>query len=317
MVAAVFAGSWRALWQRFRPVDRLTAGYTLAFAVGVVLLGRDQPRWWVWVLAHLLLLLAIVVVVGRWGERVKGASGFVRLLYPAMLYPLFYREAQIAVHWIFPGFLDHQIVALERAVFGVDPNVWLGPAQSVVVNELLMLGYFSYYLLLPVVALSLYVKGRSEELSALLHATTAAFVISYVGFALYPLEGPRYFLADRFSAPLAGWFIVPLVNWIVGNGAIHGGCMPSSHVAVALVVLVWAKRTQPRLAAVLAPLVLLLFAATVWGRFHYFSDVVAGWGVGIAALWLTRSRQTRSRRVPSGQTGIDRIASPALAERTS
>jgi membrane-associated phospholipid phosphatase len=271
----------------------------------------------VWALAHLLLLFAIAVVIAQWGERTEGVSGFIRLFFPAMLYPFFYRETQIAVHWIFPGFLDHQIVAFEHAVFGADPNAWLLPLQTGIVNETFMLGYFSYFWLIPVLALSLYFRKRQEDVSALLYATTAAFIISYMGFVLYPLEGPRYFLADRLSSPLDGWFFVPLVNGIVGAGAIHGGCMPSSHVAVALVVVVWARRTLPRLAVALTPFAVLLLVATVWGRFHYISDVVVGGIVGATALRLTGRRAVSPLRATGKRAGIDGARTPMLAQRRS
>ncbi|MEW5702877.1 MAG: phosphatase PAP2 family protein [Candidatus Zixiibacteriota bacterium] len=295
------ANGWRSLWRRARPVDRLTAGYILAFGLGVVVLGRGSDGWWHWALAHLLLFAAVVMVVQRWGECTSGIRGFVRLLYPAMLYPFFYRETQIAVQWVFPDFLDHQIVALERAVFGVDPNVWILPVQSAPLNDLFMLGYVSYYPLVAMLPLALYFGRRYLELSRALYAMTTAFVISYALFVLYPLEGPRYYLAGSLPGPLAGLCFVPLANWVVGQGAIHGGCMPSSHAAVALVVMVWSWRTMPRLAMAVTPLVALLCVGTVWGRFHYVSDVAVGWVVGATALWLTRGREALILPVPDRQ----------------
>jgi hypothetical protein len=283
--------AWRA---HARGVDYLVAAYVLAFALGVVVFGRDTAHWEIRAAGHFALLGAIVLVVAVWGRRERGIIGFVRHCYPGLLYPFFYGQTGAAIHWFFPAFFDHQVVAWERSLFGVDPNVWIIPAQSAALNELLMLAYSSYYLLIPAVALPLFFQGRLRALSRFLLATTTAFVISYLGFMLYPVEGPRFFLADRFAAPLTGFAFVPLVGWIMAHGAIHGGCIPSSHVAVALVVLVWSRRTLPRLTPFLAPFVFLLFVATVWGRFHYVSDVILGWGVGLIALWLT------GRRLPAG-----------------
>jgi len=139
-----------------------------------------------------------------------------------------------------------------------------------------------------VVTLSLFFRRQYDDLRAMLYATTTAFVISYAGFILFPAEGPRYFLADRFDGPLSGWLFVPLVRQIIDAGAIHGGCMPSSHVAVALVTLLWARRSLPRLGMVLTPFVFVLLFATAWGRFHYVSDAIVGVLVGLLAMWLTR-----------------------------
>jgi membrane-associated phospholipid phosphatase len=160
-------------------------------------------------------------------------------------------------------------------------------AQSAWANEIMMAGYFSYYLLIPVTALTLFFRRQITDLRGMLYSVTTAFVLSYIGFVIFPVEGPRYFFAEQFSAPLEGWFFVPIVGYIIKHGAIHGGCMPSSHVAVALVVLLWTRRALPRLGTILTPIVLVLTIGTGWGRFHYLTDIVAGIIVGIAALSLT------------------------------
>jgi membrane-associated phospholipid phosphatase len=235
---------------------------------------------------HFLLLVGMGGMVWFWSDAKTGIRGFLRHLYAPLLYTLFYSETAVAIHWLFPGFLDSQIVAFEQRLLGVDPNIWIIPYQTPVLNEWMMLGYFSYYLLVPVLALILFFRRSLIQLGGFLTASTIAFVISYMGFVVYPIEGPRYFLADFFASPLEGWIFVPLVQAIIENGAVHGGCMPSSHVAVAWVALIWAWRTDRRMGKILTPFVLTLFVSTVWGRFHYLTDVIVGWFVGTAALWL-------------------------------
>lgn len=292
--------SLRELWRRFSLLDRLTVGYLLAFAAALVFLGRESPTWRSLFLTHIVLSIVIAAVIWFWHDRTTGIPGLVRNLYPALLYSLFYRELEIADHWIFPGFLDHSIVAFERAILGVDPNIWIMNAQTAWANEIMMLGYFSYYLLIPIVAIPLFLRTRIDDVRGFLYGTTVAFVISYIGFVVFPVEGPRYFLSEHFPEPLSGWFFVPAVQYIIANGAIHGGCMPSSHVAVALVALFWARRTMPVLGRVLTPFVFVLIFATAWGRFHYVTDAIVGIIVGVTALALTGfwTRQDSRERKP-------------------
>jgi hypothetical protein len=278
---------WRTLWQRSAPLDRLTIGYLIAFAAALALLGRDDSDWAGLFAAHLVIACAACAVVWFWHAETTGVRGFIRALYPAMLYSLFYSELERADHWIFPSFLDQQLVAFERAIFGVDPNLWIINAQSAWLNEIMMLGYFSYYLLIPIVALTLFFRKQTDDLRGMLYGTTVAFVISYIGFVVFPVEGPRYYFAEQFPGPLSGWVFVPLVRYIIDQGAIHGGCMPSSHVAVALVILFWARRTLPRMGSVLTPFVFFLILGTAWGRFHYVTDAVVGIIVVAASLWVT------------------------------
>lgn len=294
-------------WRHATPLDIITIGYIALFGLGIVVFGQNDPSWLTLLAVHVVLLCVCGWMVVKWHDQERGIRGFLRQLYPPLLYMFFYSETRVAIHWLFPGFFDAKLVAIERVIFGVDLNVWLTPLQKPLVNEWMMLGYFSYYLLVPLVVLPLFFSHRIREANRLLTASTIAFVISYFGFVLFPVEGPRYFLADQLTQPLSGYLFVPLVQWIIANGAIHGGCMPSSHVAVAWVVIVWAYRTQRRLAIVLTPLVATLFVATIWGRFHYISDVAIGWPVGLLAVWIG-GKLTSSHGEPNSALQIDRGA---------
>ncbi|MFZ5981035.1 MAG: phosphatase PAP2 family protein, partial [Candidatus Zixiibacteriota bacterium] len=108
-----------------------------------------------------------------------------------------------------------------------------------------------------------------------------AFFISYILFFLYPIEGPRWFFAERYLHEITGPVFRPLVELVIDNAAFHGGCMPSSHVAVGLVILMFAFKYYRRAGWVLLPVNLGLAVATFWGRFHYVSDVVVGAAIGI------------------------------------
>jgi membrane-associated phospholipid phosphatase len=62
--------------------------------------------------------------------------------------------------------------------------------------------------------------------------------------------------------------------------------MPSSHVAVAIVVLAYTFKESRRFGWALLPIVVGLAIGTVWGRFHYLSDVIVGTAVGIGSVVL-------------------------------
>ena len=63
--------------------------------------------------------------------------------------------------------------------------------------------------------------------------------------------------------------------------------MPSSHVAEALIVLLFAIRNYGRRAYFLIPIVIGLAMGTVYGRFHYISDVAVGTAIAFVIYWLT------------------------------
>jgi membrane-associated phospholipid phosphatase len=62
--------------------------------------------------------------------------------------------------------------------------------------------------------------------------------------------------------------------------------MPSSHVAVAVIVLMAMYRGARRWFWALLPLVIGLTVGTVYGRFHYVSDVAVGLTIAPLSFWL-------------------------------
>ena len=131
---------------------------------------------------------------------------------------------------------------------------------------------------------------RGKELAAdrLLTASAIAFFLSYIIFYLYPVEGPRYHLAAQFAREMDGYLFVPFAHKIMDSAAVHGGAMPSSHTAVALIVLLYVCRESRAWGYVLIPVITGLMVGCVWGRFHYISDVLAGMAIAAVALWLSR-----------------------------
>ena len=63
----------------------------------------------------------------------------------------------------------------------------------------------------------------------------------------------------------------------------RGAAFPSSHVGVAFAQVVTTARFQPRFAAFLAPLALLLALGAVYGGYHYATDAICGLLLGGAA----------------------------------
>ncbi len=62
--------------------------------------------------------------------------------------------------------------------------------------------------------------------------------------------------------------------------------MPSTHFGVALVVLIYTFKYYRNIAWLLLPIVIGLAVGTVWGRFHYVSDVVVGGLIGVLTLLI-------------------------------
>jgi membrane-associated phospholipid phosphatase len=71
-------------------------------------------------------------------------------------------------------------------------------------------------------------------------------------------------------------------------------------VSASIIVLVVAWKRQRQLAYLLLPIVLGVIVATVYGRFHYVLDTIAGLALGImiTALYLGLESQTKKPASP-------------------
>ena len=106
---------------------------------------------------------------------------------------------------------------------------------------------------------------------------------SYLFFILLPVDSP-YYLSQRLGPPLSGHFFFDLVHQMSARGGARGGAFPSAHVSGAVVVSLVAWRHQRRLAYVLVPITGSVMIATVYGRFHYVLDTLAGAALAIGVV---------------------------------
>ena len=271
---------------RLLPIDKALAGYLGFLSISILIFHSRLPNWGWFLAFH----TAVVGLVGLLAAIVKyGTNGWRELLrwgYPILLFPFLYEETGYLVHLFSERWFDPQLIDLEYRLTGTIPSVWLAERARPWLTEALMAGYFSYYFIIPLGALILWAKQRNEDFQRFLLAVSIGFFISYAGFLLYPVEGPRYHIPHLHPPPVVGPFFYKLVKFVIDKGAIHGGCMPSSHVAVAVLVLMSLYGGARNWFLILLPFVLGLAVGTVYGRFHYVSDVAVGLVIPPVAFWL-------------------------------
>ncbi|MCJ7458559.1 MAG: phosphatase PAP2 family protein [candidate division Zixibacteria bacterium] len=280
----------------FLPVDWVTIIYLLALSFIILLFHHVQPPWYYYLIFNFSIIFLVLAIVYYLSSPEKKLAIFFRHWYPIFLFTFLYEETRYLVHLIFPGFFDSWINYLELAILGNYPTIFLERFSFPILNEYFLMAYFSYYFILPILGIALYFRGKLKEFDSLVLASAISFYISYLGFIFFPVEGPRCALASLHQTPIKGFIFAPLAQWVVKVAGLHGGCMPSSHVAVTMVVFVFAYKYTRRLFYFLGPLILSLFIGTIWGRFHYISDVIAGILVGIFSLYLAKRIEKDRKR---------------------
>ena len=108
---------------------------------------------------------------------------------------------------------------------------------------------------------------------------------AYALFPFFPSEPPRYAFPN-VAAPTVVTWVRHLNLWILGKATIHSGVFPSAHVSAAFSC-AWAmffvRARRPILCGTLVVYAASVSVATIYGRYHYAADVLAGFAVSLAA----------------------------------
>lgn len=130
----------------------------------------------------------------------------------------------------------------------------------------------------------LYFEHRREQVDRFLTVYLTGTLLAYALFPYFPSEPPRILFPDSFRPAITGG-IRSLNLWILNVATVHIGVFPSAHVSSAFSAawffLIYAQRTALGLGLLAYALTVSL--ATVYGRYHYAADVLAGFAVSLAA----------------------------------
>ncbi len=266
------------------PIDYFVLVYSLLTTTLLLISDYALEKRAAWIAFSLCAIIGVLVIQRIDPHTSTVAVRMIRRLYPLALFTFFYEQTQSLVHVFFPGWFDSSVAALEAAILGVQPALVLESVYSAWLNELIVACYVSYYIWLPTALIVFWLRGRESSADRLLMTSTIAFFTSYTVFYLFPVEGPRYYFAEQITRQLDGFIFVPIVHSIMEHAAVHGGAMPSSHTAVALIVLVAVYRESRKWGVALTIPAIGIAVGCVWGRFHYLLDVIAGILLGILAI---------------------------------
>lgn len=302
--------------KHYRLVDWATQGYLLVVAL-LTLVFRNEtvPLWGALVLGHLACAVGVHCLIRAGAARPEHkVLAFFRAFYPMMLYTAFYRETELLNRMFVTGYLDPWFIRFEERIFGSQPSVTFMEAfPQRWAAELFYSAYFSYYLMIIGVGLALYLRDR-RQFAHYLTVVSILFYLCYLTYVILPVCGPRVFFEDFPTIPVAAQFRFvglahPMPESVAGglfpsvilliyrHLESAGAAFPSSHVAVAVCTtwFSWLYLRRIRHWHVLATL--LLCVSTVYCRYHYVIDVVAGILTALAivplANWLHRRIESR------------------------
>lgn len=272
---------------RIYAFDKVVIGYCFLMVLLLLWFGRPIQQYFDEIVFY-ASMAAIAALIARFmPPKGEGFPTAIRMLYPGVMFLFFYRETGGTMFLLLDQFYDWQLTSFEKSVFGVYPTLYIDRhLLNVWLNEIFSFCYFAYYFMIPVFLLAAFIKKHYDVIRGYLLAACVAFFWSYILFFLYPIEGPRWHFASEYLHPIDGPVFRQMTEFVIAKGAVRGGCMPSSHFGVGLVTLMFTFKHYRRAGWLLLPVVIGLAVGTVWGRFHYVSDVVVGGLIGLISVIL-------------------------------
>ena len=228
-----------------------------------------------------------------WASR-RDPDQWVTLALALVAIPIAYAEVPWLNQALTSGYRDPLVLAWERTLTGFDPSRELaGRFSWLWLSEPLHLAYLSFYPAIYVPPIVLAVRGRLREATTTALGILIASVVCYLVFAVFPVQGPRYFGPPEGVPDVS---MRRLTLQILENGSSTGAAFPSAHMALMTAQAVLALRLQPKMGVLLTLAMLGVGVGAVYGGFHYAVDMAAGALVGLAsagfALRLHGARST-------------------------
>jgi membrane-associated phospholipid phosphatase len=150
----------------------------------------------------------------------------------------------------------------------------------------------------------LYGQRRRELVNRFLLVYLAGTLLAYALLPYFPSDPPRTLFAGT-DLPNVITPIRTFNLWIVRGYGIHSSVFPSAHVSSAFSAawaLLWLLPEKRRYGWAMLAYAVSVAVATMYGRYHYAADAVAGLGIGIIAalmiLPFVLRRPRRARGLP-------------------
>lgn len=184
-----------------------------------------------------------------------------------------------AVH---PVDRDAWLIAFDRWLFGADPTVALERFAMPLLSDVLTVCYALYYFHPIILGGLLFaddqrkgLSGAARTLPRYAFVMLLVFYVSYAGYFLLPAIGPRFTVTH--AGPLPRGTVARVIDHTLDQLEKNKrDCFPSGHTMVVVAVLMEGARRSRRTFLAFLPFAIGLVIATVYGRYHYVADVLAG-----------------------------------------
>ncbi len=194
---------------------------------------------------------------------------------------------------------DPVLIALDQRLFGFQASIVLQRFITPGLTSWMAFAYFFHIINIPLVGCFLYIRRERSRFREMMCGLMVVSFLGLLGYLLVPAIGPIYTLRDRYTVPLhqSLWVFDREVDFM-DFARIRRDVFPSMHVAISFLVWLYAYRNSKKLFWVLSPLIVSLWVSTLYLRYHYLVDVVAGLVLAPVSFWIGNALFRKMGEIP-------------------
>jgi membrane-associated phospholipid phosphatase len=277
------------------PADKVVFSYLALIALLVLIFSFRIPSWG-WLCAAHAVAISLVALISKL-DRPLAASparpvvSFCHGWYPVVLMCFTYKELTYLIPRLHPHDFDSTLAAIDYRMLGVNPTVWLERVTWPPLTEVLQLTYSTYYFLPIILGAVLWRNTDREKFHFWVFVVVLGFYLSYLGYIAVPAVGPRFLssILEAQSKPLTGVWLFHSIRETLDNAeGFTRDCFPSGHTELTLLVLYYARKFHRRTFWWLLPFGIGIIVSTVYLRYHYVIDVIAGALIAVAIIIVAK-----------------------------
>ena len=223
------------------------------------------------------------------GRFFKAILTFLRETLPFAFCISIYTNMHDMVHLVNPNDVDATLITWDEYLLGFQPAIYLEQFITPDLTDFMYFSYSSFLIYILLFTMYLYVRKKNVAFRETLVSVILTFYIGYVGYVIFPAVGPKFTMSHLFETSLSGSYITDRLSFLMNyeiSEYTRRDCFPSLHNGVIFLILLFAFKHEKIYAYLFLPFAIALFISTLYLRYHYFVDMIAGFLLAIIIFYL-------------------------------
>ena len=287
-------------WFHLRSSEWILVAF-FAFITAITPFFPNRPHLGFRPLVELIAVLAALTILsnferGRWIQPVSRVRDWLPILFTLLAF----REMELFLPLSFDGRLESEWIGLDQTL--LDRYHLRAAVESLgpVIPLYLEMCYLLVYGVGAICVGILYGSGKRASVDRFWVLYLTGTLLAYALFPYFPSQPPRIVFPGLDNPHVVTW-ARQLNLFILKKATIHVGVFPSAHVSSAFAC-AWAMflllPQRKRVGWILAVYAASVGIATIYGRYHYTADVIAGFAVslvsGALAMFFAKAKKNGS-----------------------